>query len=74
MFVGTHSFDQIKIVLLLLFRKSTLVRLLYRFFDPQKGNIYVNRQDIKLVDMDSLRQAIGVVPQVIILGLFKIFS
>lgn len=43
--------------------KSTLVRLLYRFFDPQKGNIYVNRQDIKLVDMDSLRQAIGVVPQ-----------
>ncbi|KAL5010558.1 hypothetical protein ScPMuIL_012863 [Solemya velum] len=43
--------------------KSTIVRLLYRFFDPQKGRILVNGQDIKLVDMESLRKAVGVVPQ-----------
>ena len=54
------------------FRKSTLVRLLYRFFDPQKGNIYINGQDIKLVDLDSLRRSIGVVPQVKILDFLTI--
>ncbi|XP_014781834.1 iron-sulfur clusters transporter ABCB7, mitochondrial [Octopus bimaculoides] len=43
--------------------KSTIVRLLYRFFDPQKGSISINSQDIKTITLDSLRKAIGVVPQ-----------
>lgn len=48
-----------------MFSKSTIVRLLYRFYDPQSGHIYINGQDIRYVDIDSLRQAVGVVPQVI---------
>ncbi|OCT65793.1 hypothetical protein XELAEV_18042043mg [Xenopus laevis] len=43
--------------------KSTLVRLLFRFFEPQRGNIYVAGQNIKDVSLESLRKAIGVVPQ-----------
>ncbi|PIK34961.1 putative ATP-binding cassette sub-family B member 7, mitochondrial [Apostichopus japonicus] len=43
--------------------KSTIVRLLYRFFDPTKGKILINGQDIQDVTLDSLRQSIGVVPQ-----------
>lgn len=45
-------------------RKSTIVRLLYRFFDPQFGRILVNDQDIRDVDLESLRKVIGIVPQV----------
>ncbi|KAG8553830.1 hypothetical protein GDO81_003567 [Engystomops pustulosus] len=44
--------------------KSTLVRLLFRFYEPQKGNIYVAGQNIQSVSLESLRKAIGVVPQV----------
>jgi len=44
--------------------KSTIVRLLYRFYDPQLGRVLINGQDIRYVDIDSLRQAVGVVPQV----------
>jgi len=43
--------------------KSTLVRLLFRFYDPQKGRILIDNQDIKTVTQDSLRRAIGIVPQ-----------
>ncbi|XP_040261983.1 ATP-binding cassette sub-family B member 7, mitochondrial isoform X2 [Bufo bufo] len=43
--------------------KSTLVRLLFRFYEPQKGNIYVAGQNIQNVSLESLRKAIGVVPQ-----------
>ncbi|XP_037578117.1 iron-sulfur clusters transporter ABCB7, mitochondrial-like isoform X1 [Dermacentor silvarum] len=43
--------------------KSTVIRLLYRFFDPSDGRILINGQDIKTVDLDSLRKAIAVVPQ-----------
>ncbi|ESO89111.1 hypothetical protein LOTGIDRAFT_154193 [Lottia gigantea] len=43
--------------------KTTLVRLLFRFFDPLSGDICINNQDILNVDINSLRQAIGVVPQ-----------
>lgn len=43
--------------------KSTIVRLLYRFYEPQNGRITINDQDITLVDMESLRKAIAVVPQ-----------
>lgn len=43
--------------------KSTLSRLLYRFFDPQSGRILIDGQDIRLVSQQSLRRAIGIVPQ-----------
>jgi len=43
--------------------KSTLARLLFRFYDLQEGRILVNNQDISHVTQDSLRRAIGIVPQ-----------
>ena len=43
--------------------KSTLVRLLFRFYDVLKGRILIDGQDIKKVAQDSLRKAIGIVPQ-----------
>lgn len=43
--------------------KSTLVRLLFRFYDPQQGRILIDGQDIRHITPDSLRQAIGIVPQ-----------
>ena len=43
--------------------KSTLARLLYRFYDIQQGSITVNGQDIRSVTQQSLRRAIGIVPQ-----------
>nr|XP_053647022.1 iron-sulfur clusters transporter ABCB7, mitochondrial-like isoform X3 [Cherax quadricarinatus] len=43
--------------------KSTVVRLLYRFYEPNSGSILINNQNIADVNMDSLRRAIAVVPQ-----------
>ena len=43
--------------------KSTLARLLYRFYDPTAGRITIDGQDIAKVKQDSLRGAIGIVPQ-----------
>ena len=43
--------------------KSTIVRLLYRFYDPISGRILINNQDIKHVDIESLQKVIGIVPQ-----------
>jgi ATP-binding cassette subfamily B protein len=43
--------------------KSTLARLLYRFYDPTAGRITIDGQDIARVRQDSLRGAIGIVPQ-----------
>ncbi|WP_438971628.1 ABCB family ABC transporter ATP-binding protein/permease [Methylophaga sp.] len=43
--------------------KSTIVRLLFRFYDPQKGRILIDGQDLRDVTQHSLRQAIGIVPQ-----------
>lgn len=43
--------------------KSTLARLLFRFFDVNEGRICIDGQDIREVTQDSLRSAIGVVPQ-----------
>lgn len=43
--------------------KSTLVKLLFRFYDPQNGSITIDGQDIRTVSLDSLRGAIGIVPQ-----------
>ncbi len=43
--------------------KSTLARLLFRFFDVDAGAIRIDDQDLRSVTQDSLRAAIGVVPQ-----------
>uniref|UniRef100_A0A673C3C6 Iron-sulfur clusters transporter ABCB7, mitochondrial n=1 Tax=Sphaeramia orbicularis TaxID=375764 RepID=A0A673C3C6_9TELE len=43
--------------------KSTIVRLLFRFYEPQRGNIYIAGQNIRDVSLESLRKALGVVPQ-----------
>ncbi|XP_065193820.1 iron-sulfur clusters transporter ABCB7, mitochondrial-like isoform X2 [Sycon ciliatum] len=43
--------------------KSTVVRLLYRFFDPVSGNIFIDGHNTKGMTVESLRAAIGVVPQ-----------
>jgi len=43
--------------------KSTLARLLFRFYDVGAGSIDIDGQDIRQVTQDSLRAAIGVVPQ-----------
>jgi ATP-binding cassette subfamily B (MDR/TAP) protein 7 len=44
--------------------KSSIVRLLFRFYDPIDGRILINNQDIRDVSLNSLRQSIGIVPQV----------
>lgn len=43
--------------------KSTILRLLFRFYDVQEGRITIDGQDIRDLTIESLRQAIGVVPQ-----------
>ena len=43
--------------------KSTISRLLYRFYDADEGRILIDNQNIKQVQQDSLRAAIGIVPQ-----------
>ncbi|KAF7937094.1 hypothetical protein EAE99_002443 [Botrytis elliptica] len=43
--------------------KSTVLRLLFRFYDVQEGRILIDGQDIRNVSLESLRRAIGVVPQ-----------
>lgn len=43
--------------------KSTILRLLFRFYDVQEGRILIDGQDIKDVTVETLRKAIGVVPQ-----------
>ncbi|KAF1848319.1 iron-sulfur clusters transporter-like protein atm1 [Cucurbitaria berberidis CBS 394.84] len=43
--------------------KSTILRLLFRYYDAQQGRILIDGQDIRDISLDSLRRAIGVVPQ-----------
>lgn len=43
--------------------KSTVLRLLFRFYDVHEGRILIDGQDIRDVTTESLRRAIGVVPQ-----------
>ncbi|RWH84292.1 MAG: ABC transporter ATP-binding protein/permease [Mesorhizobium sp.] len=43
--------------------KSTISRLLFRFYDIQGGKILIDGQDIRDVTQESLRAAIGMVPQ-----------
>ncbi|MGP1394871.1 MAG: ABCB family ABC transporter ATP-binding protein/permease [Inquilinaceae bacterium] len=43
--------------------KSTISRLLFRFYDPGEGTVRIDGQDIREVSQASLRAAIGIVPQ-----------
>lgn len=43
--------------------KSTIARLLYRFYDVTGGGIKIDGQDIRSVAQNSVRAAIGIVPQ-----------
>ena len=43
--------------------KSTILRLLFRFYDPTQGRILIDGQDIRMVTQSSLRRKIGIVPQ-----------
>ncbi len=47
--------------------KTTVSRLLTRFYDPVSGSVSINGTDIKTVQQTSVRGAIGVVPQDIVL-------
>jgi len=47
--------------------KSTVLRLLYRFYDPASGTVRIDGHDVRDVTLDSLRHAIGVVPQDLVL-------
>jgi len=43
--------------------KSTIARLLYRFYELEAGQILIDGQDIRKVSLESLRRAIAIVPQ-----------
>ena len=43
--------------------KSTISRLLFKFYDPKEGNIFINNTNINNISQNSLRKIIGVVPQ-----------
>ncbi|EGG14283.1 ABC transporter B family protein [Cavenderia fasciculata] len=47
--------------------KSTILRLLYRFYDPNSGTILMDGQKLTDLETDSLRKNIGVVPQDVVL-------
>lgn len=47
--------------------KSTIVRLLFRFYDPQSGAVRIDGQDLRDVTQTSVRAAIGLVPQDVVL-------
>lgn len=43
--------------------KSTMLKLLFRFYDVTSGSVKIDHQDVRDVTLESLRQCIGVVPQ-----------
>ena len=47
--------------------KSTIINLLPRFYDPQEGKIFIDKQDINKVSLYSLRKNISLVSQDVIL-------
>ena len=47
--------------------KSTIINLLPRFYDPQNGDIYIDSQNTKSVNLNSLRKSISLVSQDVIL-------
>lgn len=47
--------------------KTSLVNLIPRFYDPQKGDVFLDGINIKEVRIQDLRKAIGIVPQEVFL-------
>ena len=47
--------------------KSTIIQLLMRFYDVEKGSVFIDGQNIKDWDLGSLRGKIGIVPQEVLL-------
>jgi ATP-binding cassette subfamily B protein len=47
--------------------KSTILKLVYRFYDPSGGRVLIDGQDLRLVTQASLRGALGLVPQDVVL-------
>ena len=47
--------------------KSTLLKLLFRFYDVQSGQVLVDGKDVRDVTQESLRGALGLVPQDVVL-------
>lgn len=47
--------------------KTTLIKLLYRLYDANKGNILIDKEDIKEFKQESLRSELSIVPQECIL-------
>lgn len=43
--------------------KSTLMKLLFRYFDPQQGQILIDGQDIRLLDITGYRKRLAIVHQ-----------
>lgn len=43
--------------------KTTISRLLFRFYDPQRGSVEIAGQDVRSCTQRSVRQSIGIVPQ-----------
>ena len=43
--------------------KTTIARLLYRFYDPDRGGVFVDDCEVRSLTLNSLRSAIAVVPQ-----------
>ena len=47
--------------------KSTMLKLLFRFYDPESGRVLIDDQDLTSVEQDSVRDALGLVPQEVVL-------
>jgi ATP-binding cassette subfamily B protein len=47
--------------------KSTVLKLLFRFYDPASGSVRIDGQDLRGVTQESLRSALGLVPQDVVL-------
>ncbi len=47
--------------------KSTIINLLPRFYDPQNGDVFIDNQNTKAVNLNSLRKSISLVSQDVIL-------
>ncbi|EFQ98192.1 heavy metal tolerance protein [Nannizzia gypsea CBS 118893] len=43
--------------------KSTILKLIFRFYDPTQGMVEIDGQDVSGVSLETLREGIGVVPQ-----------
>jgi len=47
--------------------KSTILKLMFRFYDPSAGRVTIDGQDLRDVTQTSLRTALGLVPQDVVL-------